>query len=261
MVLNKILKNVLHEYFENLKLFKNYFRPLTFIKSWVVNCRGLFYVKAGHCSAFVAVDFIEKAIVLAYRGTDTKWQLAHEAISLLFEDKVPSVFGYGNVAFYFDDIFNQLDSLNVTEVIYNLIRIYPNYDLWITGHSLGGALASLAAAKIVHSRKIPQERIKLMTFGQPRTGDSGFAYEMEKELSFYNYRVVRGKDVIVHVPHEDYAHYSTEIFYDNDMKEASQWKYCYGGDKNMSCSKKYDFEMPTYPLCISTKLFIPAKFN
>jgi len=47
---------------------------------------------------------------------------------------------------------------------------------------LGGALASLAAAKIVHSRKIPQERIKLMTFGQPRTGDSGFAYEMEKEV-------------------------------------------------------------------------------
>nr|CAD2188578.1 unnamed protein product [Meloidogyne enterolobii] len=108
------------------------FRKPQFIKSWVVNCRGLFYVKAGHCSAFVAVDFIEKAIVLAYRGTDTKWQLAHEAISLLFEDKVPSVFGYGNVAFYFDDIFNQLDSLNVTEVIYNLIRIYPNYDLWVS---------------------------------------------------------------------------------------------------------------------------------
>jgi len=31
-----------------------------------------------------------------------------------------------------------------------------------------------------------------------------------------------------------------KIFYDNDMKEASQWKYCYGGDKNMSCSKKYE---------------------
>lgn len=91
-------------------------------------------------------------------------------------------------------------------------------------------MASLAAAKIVHSKAIPQERIKLVTFGQPRTGDSGFASGMASsvwisefkynndfifyKLSFYNYRVTRARDLVVHVPprvFQDYAHYRTEV--------------------------------------------------
>nr|CAD2188393.1 unnamed protein product [Meloidogyne enterolobii] len=112
----------------------------------------------------------------------------------------------------------------------------------ITGHSLGGALASLAAAKIVHSKAIPQERIKLVTFGQPRTGDSGFASGMASSLSFYNYRVTRARDLVVHVPprvFQDYAHYRTEIFYDNDMKPGAKWIRCVGGDEDKNCANKY----------------------
>ncbi|CAK5127634.1 unnamed protein product [Meloidogyne enterolobii] len=112
----------------------------------------------------------------------------------------------------------------------------------ITGHSLGGALAALAAAKLVHINAIPQERIKLVTFGQPRTGDSGFAMGMDRELSFFNYRVVRARDLVVHVPprvFEDYAHYKTEIFYDNGMKPGDKWIRCVGGDEDKECANKY----------------------
>uniref|UniRef100_A0A914N8Z5 Fungal lipase-like domain-containing protein n=1 Tax=Meloidogyne incognita TaxID=6306 RepID=A0A914N8Z5_MELIC len=116
------------------------------------------------------------------------------------------------------------------------------FGIQITGHSLGGALASLAAAKIVHSKAIPQERIKLVTFGQPRTGDSGFASGMASSLSFYNYRVTRARDLVVHVPprvFQDYAHYRTEIFYDNDMKPGAKWIRCVGGDEDKNSKTRF----------------------
>jgi len=60
---------------------------------------------------------------------------------------------------------------------------------------LGGALAAIAAAKLVHLNRIPQDRVKLVTFGQPRTGDSGFAARMATEVetqnSFFKYGTIQ----------------------------------------------------------------------
>uniref|UniRef100_A0A915LKV3 Fungal lipase-like domain-containing protein n=1 Tax=Meloidogyne javanica TaxID=6303 RepID=A0A915LKV3_MELJA len=209
-----------------------------FVKNWVVTCQR----KDHFCSAFIAVSFTDKAIVLSFRGTDSFWQLTHEVWQTVFRKKVPSVFGYGHVAFYFDDIFNQLDKKGVTEEIHYLLRQHKHYEVWITGHSLGGALAAIAAAKLIQSKEIGPDKIKLVTFGQPRTGDSGFAAGMNKYLPFFNYRVTRARDLVVHVPprtYEDYAHYKTEIFYDNDMKPGAKWKRCVGGDEDKDCANRY----------------------
>ncbi|CAK5110062.1 unnamed protein product [Meloidogyne enterolobii] len=96
------------------------------------------------------------------------------------------------VAFYFDNIFTQLDKKGVTETIVDLLRKHRGYELWITGHSLGGSLAALAAAKLVHIKAIPQDKVKLVTFGQPRTGDSGFAAAMDREVKFQNFCFIIG---------------------------------------------------------------------
>jgi predicted lipase len=56
--------------------------------------------------------------------------------------------------------------------------------LKITGHSLGGALASLAAAEICSSGKISPQNIKLLTFGQPRTGNWVWAKNMDKLVNY-----------------------------------------------------------------------------
>lgn len=53
------------------------------------------------------------------------------------------------------------------------LTLYPNAELAICGHSLGGALATVALAQIVFELGIPvPQNISLYTFGSPRVGDT-----------------------------------------------------------------------------------------
>jgi predicted lipase len=49
----------------------------------------------------------------------------------------------------------------------------------ITGHSLGGAIAALAALDIVLSGVARKENLELYTFGEPRVGNTDFANAMD----------------------------------------------------------------------------------
>lgn len=64
--------------------------------------------------------------------------------------------------------------------------------LWITGHSLGGALATLAARRLPTSMK----PVGVYTFGQPRVGDTAYA----KKYKLKHHRFVNNKDIVPTVP-------------------------------------------------------------
>lgn len=63
--------------------------------------------------------------------------------------------------------------------------------IWLTGHSLGAALATLAADRL-------DDVQGLYTFGSPRVGDRGF----QAHFHVHAYRVVNGKDIVPTVPGE-----------------------------------------------------------
>ena len=60
-------------------------------------------------------------------------------------------------------------------VVSNLIKEYPHAPIFITGYSLGGCLAQLAALYLVEKLKIPQDKLTLYTYGQSRLGDTTFS--------------------------------------------------------------------------------------
>lgn len=68
--------------------------------------------------------------------------------------------------------------------------------LWITGHSLGGALAHLAAHQL-HGRDVA---IGLTTFGQPRTVDVVPERQLQNRLPLGYHRVVNENDLVPRVP-------------------------------------------------------------
>ena len=91
--------------------------------------------------------------------------------------------------------------------------------LFITGHSLGGALATVAAASLTKQKFIVQG---LYTFGQPRVGDLVFAAEMRLMLDGKIFRFVNNNDIVPHIPppylpwnpFRLYVHVGQRIYFD-----------------------------------------------
>jgi len=90
----------------------------------------------------------------------------------------------------------------VIDAVKAQVAAYPSYNLVVTGHSLGGAVASLAALALKET--FPNKPLKLFTFGelislmpkfpeahifsegQPRTGNAAFASLVENRIGVAN---------------------------------------------------------------------------
>lgn len=86
--------------------------------------------------------------------------------------------------------------------------------LWITGHSLGAALATLATAKLRLEKDEPVNG--LYTFGQPRTGDREFAKRFDADFGAQTFRYVNNNDIVTRVPFRslNYSHVGTFRYFD-----------------------------------------------
>jgi len=62
---------------------------------------------------------------------------------------------------------------SVMPVLQTLKRDHGDYPIWLIGHSLGGAVAALAALEFKVS--LGWDNIKVTTFGEPRIGNQGLA--------------------------------------------------------------------------------------
>jgi hypothetical protein len=82
--------------------------------------------------------------------------------------------------------------------------------LWVTGHSLGGALAVIAAAEFEGVFPVTG----LHTFGQPRVGFSAFRDFMNAHYAGRFFRFVNDDDIVPRVP-PGYSHVGTLMHFDS----------------------------------------------
>lgn len=76
---------------------------------------------------------------------------------------------------------------------------YKDAKIVVTGHSLGGALATLSALELTVTLNIAFDRLILHNFGAPRVGNAKFANYLKTKI-ITSYRVVRDKDYAPHLP-------------------------------------------------------------
>lgn len=84
----------------------------------------------------------------------------------------------------------------------------------ITGHSLGGALATLTALRIARLRIFPVQSVH--TYGSPRVGDETFVREFDASFSGRAFRIVNNEDLVTRIPPREsgYEHVSEIIYID-----------------------------------------------
>src|SRR2546429_1312661 len=87
--------------------------------------------------------------------------------------------------------------------------------LWFTGHSLGAALATLAAARL----RLKLKPIHgLYTYGSPRVGSLEFTDRFDQDFGEFTFRYINNSDVVTRVPTREmgYSHVGTSLTFDAD---------------------------------------------
>ena len=168
--------------------------PAAILQTWGFHDVECFHIVRGHdidTQGYVAAD--QGHILAAFRGTESipDWLTNLQAM------RDPGPWANTKVHEGFQDAF-MAAALKIGEVIGR--RRQPNQHVWVTGHSLGGALAVLLVATLLES-SIPVEG--LYTFAAPRVGDDSFAKQLNSGLrGKANWRVVNAGDLVTHLPPE-----------------------------------------------------------
>lgn len=117
--------------------------------------------------------------------------------------------------------------------------------LFITGHSLGGAMATIAAAKLVHEDK---PFTSVYTFGQPRalTRDTAQFFNVECKSRFFRFH--NNNDIVTRVPARimGYSHVGSYLYITEEKQihqEVGFWfKFVDYFDGAMSALKEKGFD-------------------
>lgn len=138
-----------------------------------------------------------KANIIAFRGTQTQleWWRNIQATQKDYTDPVTGDY-YGKVHQGYFKIVREQISRSLIETVRQLDPTIPCY---ITGHSLGGAVATLSAIEIALNVPEIREQIQLYTYATPRIGDRDFA-QAHSQLIPNSYRIVNLSDSVPLVP-------------------------------------------------------------
>ncbi|KAI6233303.1 Lipase-3 domain-containing protein [Aphelenchoides fujianensis] len=200
------------------------------------------------CSGYLALLNDDKVIAVVFRGSTSELQAKMQQV-----DSVLSKYGFlglGNVNRYYHRAFWTLWNGGMGDRFTQLTNQHPDYAVWTTGHSLGAALSSLAALKIVNDGRYNDNNSLHYNFGQPRVGDQTYANShkklVRKEIKHTQsnfslkipdfYRVTHAQDEVTTWPtlNLGFVHHAGEIWYNNTMKRGSKHVFCHG-DNEKAC--------------------------
>mmetsp|Transcript_14011 Transcript_14011/g.16150 ORF Transcript_14011/g.16150 Transcript_14011/m.16150 type:complete len:312 (+) Transcript_14011:26-961(+) len=193
-------------------------------------------------------------VIISFRGTAANFQMFEEFVR---QHGVPYTL-HGN----------EFEDIRIMEYIYThyvsqlrnklLVRIakikreFTTASYIFTGHSLGGAYATLATYDFANNGLLDKTKIQCYSFGSPRVGNYEFAEAM-KNTGVSNFRIVNSIDFAPHCPSCNKNlitgecltidvllttwspyHVDNEIYYEDFSMEKGKYKIC--SDESLDCS-------------------------
>ncbi|XP_077226967.1 putative triglyceride lipase isoform X2 [Tasmannia lanceolata] len=180
-------------------------------------------------------DFLRKKLVVAFRGTEqVRWKdlrtdlmlapagLNPERLGGDFKEEIQVHSGFLSA---YDSVRNRIMSLIKVSIgfVEDHVETMTKWHVYVTGHSLGGALATLLALELCSSQmaKCGAISITMYNFGSPRVGNKRFA-EVYNEKVKDSWRIVNHRDIIPTVPRlMGYCHVAQPVYLTTgDLRDA-----------------------------------------
>jgi triacylglycerol lipase len=142
---------------------------------------------------FVARNDATQTMIVSFRGTETpeEWLKDFDALAVPFPD-IPTG---GLIHQGFDAVYQVIRNSVIAGV--DAAKVNAT-SVWITGHSLGGALALIAALDFAKNA-VPPLPSQLYTFAGPRVGDVIYQTLFNATLPLC-YRIVNRWDIVPQLP-------------------------------------------------------------
>jgi hypothetical protein len=173
--------------------------------------------------AFVGTG--EDVAVVVFRGTDdrTDW--------LVNLDRTPLSEEHGEIHRGFANAYEPMDKPIVTA-----LRSANARHVWITGHSLGGALGVVCAYRLDARHSLPVKG--LMTFGQPMVTRERLANHLGARLANHYAHFVNGADAVPRIP-PSYSHFGSLVWFTaGGVKRSDTRPMVYGVQPGATASKE-----------------------
>uniref|UniRef100_A0A914PS13 Fungal lipase-like domain-containing protein n=1 Tax=Panagrolaimus davidi TaxID=227884 RepID=A0A914PS13_9BILA len=181
----------------------------------------------------IVVSHTDEAIIITFMSTSNQQKLVEEMATIYETSPFP---GGGTVSKFFYNAIMVLWNGGIKDAYLKAKNKNPNYEVWVTGGSMGGALSSLMAGYLVQMGYASSSAVKLMTFGEPRNEHNDLA-DRFPSLVPWAYRVVHRFDDIPHIvpTNMGYQHHKNEIWYHNDMDVNDDFIEC-DEPESLKCS-------------------------
>lgn len=178
---------------------------------------------------------LPKILIIIFRGTDNTCNGVEDArlAKVALTTKSYKSFKDAKVHEGFMNVYKSLRE-EVRKTVLEKLKADSNIDqVFITGHSLGGALANLCAVDMDHyynqgdgkAIKTGGYEFNLVTFGSPRVGDATFAnYVNNIPKLKRNVRIVHESDIVAQIPlTQDYIHSGTLARLSSGVWKLGEW--------------------------------------
>ena len=170
--------------------------------------------------------------IIAFRGTEpNRW---NDVATDLKAWKTPLAEGWGEVHAGFKQAFD-----SIAPVMHAKLEEYrkDKVAIWVTGHSLGGGLATLMGAELLRREDAGEDYDLrgVYTFGSPRVGNKAFRQRLMASAAKHETQLVRfrnGNDIVTSVPKGGEFEHVGELAHltgDNGVFKVSLEDLPYGG--------------------------------
>ncbi|KAF7969395.1 hypothetical protein HWV62_27450 [Athelia sp. TMB] len=190
-----------------------------------------------YTQGFIARDDTRKEIIVSLRGTSSLGDFITDAELLLENYRSPGVTPPSGVSAHsgFLNAWNSV-AVGVISAVKAQVAAHPNYAIVTSGHSLGGALSSLAAVSMKYN--FPQNAVRMYTYGQPRTGNDAYAYWINDQFGNQAFRSTHTNDGVPTIipTWVGYRHHGTEYWQNPDPASAANTVECAADGEDPDCS-------------------------
>jgi hypothetical protein len=158
------------------------------------------------CGVYVDKDIQSKTIYIAFSGSDSKVDWIRTNFNVDTE-----MYGRGKVHKGFMNAWKSIQSQVWTKVSNVMLRQGGSGKVVVCGHSLGGAMATLASMDLFDaSEKKYQDSMRVITFASPKVGDVSFRDMFNARIPV-SVRVVNVYDPIPNMNINDFVHVKGEV--------------------------------------------------